>query len=50
MEEDLKILFDRREQIKAEIKKLSKEYDAIGSVLIELHRYKKAEKEKNIER
>lgn len=50
MREDIKTLLDRREEIKNQMNKLSKEYTAIGNIITELHRYKKEEKERNYER
>jgi hypothetical protein len=35
--DDVRILLERREEIKSQVNKLSKEYDAIGRILIKLH-------------
>lgn len=50
MREDIKILLNRREEIKEQVNKLQAEYKAIGDLIIELHKYKEKEKKQDYER
>lgn len=54
MKENIKILLNRREEIKEELNKLNAEYKAIGDLITELYKYreeeKKREKNKDYER
>ena len=45
MKENIDILLNRREEIRNQINKLEKEYKAIGEVLTDLYKYKKAERD-----
>ncbi len=46
MKPEIKILLDRREEIRKTINKLEAEYGALGTVLTELYKYKQKEKDK----
>ena len=49
MKDNIKILLDRREEIRNKINKLEKEYGAIGEVLTELFEYRQNEKDREYE-
>ena len=49
MEDYTKILLQRREEILEQVNKLTKEYKAIGDLLMENYKYEKKEKKKERE-
>ena len=47
MKPEIKVLLDRREEIRKTINKLEAEYGAIGTILTQLYNYEQKEKDKD---